>query len=523
MIIGDKFDRYVIKDKLGEGGFGQVFKAYDEKLGREVAIKVLPRNQVSILEAQILAKLDNPHIVKIHDLLEGPQSIYLVMEYIPHSSIMQQKLNLEEILDLAIQVCTGLAEIHRHGFVHQDIKPGNILRDAKTGKCKITDFGIAAKTKSGKPEIIGTPRFMAPEQRRGGIVDQRTDIYGLAKVISALIQHNQIQVVPARLGQILRKATEYNSRQRFKDVEEFKTALIKLRMSLGSWQLMEQVLPEFGDLVKRKRLLKNVVNVVLAMITTLIVMRLPLIETVRFYQSSFQLYLAPLLVGLVAAYSLSLAVFFIFVLIFPPLMVSWASLAVLIGLSVLLLGPWIFRYPLIFISLVLAMLWPSPKLLLVLPILAGYYFGFPGSLLTGSLLPFCYYLVDEIEIINLPVPIRNGNWLITGLSQISIDEMWEIVSMVRHWSSHLSFDYGVLGLIMGIGAAILATRGKLGLWLFIGVTGLGFLIVLPQLLSYWLITSTTLLVSIFLKNKISKREQSQEQSQFWNKPTLACK
>ena len=77
----------------------------------------------------------------------------------------------------------------------------------KTGKCKITDFGIAAKTKSGKPEIIGTPRFMAPEQRRGGIVDQRTDIYGLAKVISALIQHNQIQVVPARLGQILRKAT----------------------------------------------------------------------------------------------------------------------------------------------------------------------------------------------------------------------------------------------------------------------------------------------------------------------------
>ena len=69
--------------------------------------------------------------------------------------------------------------------------------------------------------------------------------------------------------------------------------------------------------------------------------------------------------------------------------------------------------------------------------------------------------------------------------------------MVRHWSSHLSFDYGVLGLIMGIGAAILATRGKLGLWLFIGVTGLGFLIVLPQLLSYWLITSTTLLVSIF--------------------------
>ena len=98
-----------------------------------MAIKVLPRNQVSILEAQILAKLDNPHIVKIHDLLEGKIKINLFgyMEYIPHSSIMQQKLNLEEILDLAIQVCTGLAEIHRHGFVHQDIKPGNILRDAQ--------------------------------------------------------------------------------------------------------------------------------------------------------------------------------------------------------------------------------------------------------------------------------------------------------------------------------------------------------------------------------------------------------
>lgn len=532
---GKRLERYIIKEKLGEGGFGQVFRGFDEKLNRDVAIKVLPRNNLSLLEGQIIAKLDNPHIVKIHDVLEGSQSSYLIIEYIPHSSIMQQNLSLDDILDLGIQVCNGLSEIHAHGFVHQDIKPGNILREARTGKCKITDFGIAAKTKRGQREIIGTPKFMAPEQRRGGRVDQRTDIYGLAKVISALIHHNEITVVPAKLGQILRQAAHSQPNQRYDNVQQFKEALIKLQVSLGSWHLMEQVMPELGDGVLKfkdffgkKKLIATILNSVLAALATIIVMGTPLVALAAFYHLEFQLYVAPLLVGLIGAYSLPLALCVLLLLALPPLISSWASLGVIFGLVALFMVRWIYRYPLIFIGLILATLWSSPLFILALPIIAGFYYGFFPSLLAGVWLPITYFMLDKLpltvtyqSLINTPMGLTEGNWLVASFGQISAQEIWEILSLLGEWIHHPTFDYGVLGLILGLGAALVGRRGKFGLFLYAITTGLGFAFAVPYLLWQWAVIMIVLVVSVLIRDHMEKKPK--KTGQIWNKPTLACK
>ena len=191
---------YEILQVLGQGAFGIVFKAFDEKLHRLVAIKVLnpqmaatsPPRKRFLREARSAAAIRHENIVQVYSVEEQPLP-YLVMEYIDGQTLQQKldgtgPLELSEILKIGRQLATGLAAAHAKGLIHRDIKPGNILLERGVEQCvKITDFGLAraaddaSLTKTGL--ISGTPMYMAPEQANGAALDHRTDLFSLGSVL----------------------------------------------------------------------------------------------------------------------------------------------------------------------------------------------------------------------------------------------------------------------------------------------------------------------------------------------------
>jgi WD40 repeat protein/tRNA A-37 threonylcarbamoyl transferase component Bud32 len=194
---------YEIREALGSGGMGIVLKAFDPKLHRVVAIKVLaPQLATSatarkrfVREAQAAAAVRDQHVVDIHAVDEANGLPYLVMEYISGISLQEcldrtGPLELKEILRIGIQTATGLAAAHAQGLIHRDIKPANILLENGVQRVKITDFGLAraaddaSLTQSGV--VAGTPQYMAPEQARGEAVDHRADLFSLGSVLYAL-------------------------------------------------------------------------------------------------------------------------------------------------------------------------------------------------------------------------------------------------------------------------------------------------------------------------------------------------
>ena len=196
-------DRYEIEEILGEGGMAFVYKAKDRQLQRTVAIKTLKPNYVSQekfvdrfrREAQTAANLNHPNIVQIFDwgIEEEP---YFVMEYIEGNTLTSiissnRTVGLNDILYIGSQVASGLKEAHKHGLVHRDIKPGNIMI-TPSGKVKVTDFGIVSLqneesdiTKTGA--VLGTASYISPEQAQGKAVSFESDLYSLGTVLYELI------------------------------------------------------------------------------------------------------------------------------------------------------------------------------------------------------------------------------------------------------------------------------------------------------------------------------------------------
>ena len=191
---------YEILQVLGQGAFGIVFKAFDEKLHRLVAIKAMnpqlaatsPPRKRFLREARSVAAIKHENIVQVYSVEEQPLP-YLVMEYIDGQTLQQKldgagPLEVPEILHLGRQMAAGLAAAHEKSLIHRDIKPGNILLEAGAEqKVKITDFGLAraaddaTMTRTGT--ISGTPMYMAPEQAMGQDLDHRADLFSLGSVL----------------------------------------------------------------------------------------------------------------------------------------------------------------------------------------------------------------------------------------------------------------------------------------------------------------------------------------------------
>ena len=202
LAAGTAISHYRIIEKIGAGGMGEVYLADDTELDRKVALKFLPLQFVSDegfkarfrREAHAAAVLEHPNIVTIHEVSEHQGRPYIVMQYVEGKSlrdiIKEKELPIDEIIDLAIQICEGLGAAHDRKVVHRDIKPSNIVIDAH-GRPKILDFGLASVqgsehlTKTGS--TLGTIGYMSPEQIHGKQLDQRSDIFSLGVILYEMI------------------------------------------------------------------------------------------------------------------------------------------------------------------------------------------------------------------------------------------------------------------------------------------------------------------------------------------------
>lgn len=193
---------YQVRELIGRGGMGIVLRAFDAKLNRVVAVKVLAPELAAqptarrrfLREAQAAAAVTHPHVVTIHAVDEDEWP-YLVMEYIDGCSLQDKiersgTLKLTEVLRIGTQIAEGLAAAHKQGLIHRDVKPANILLENGVERVKITDFGLARAaddmTLTRPGEIAGTPQYMSPEQASGERVDQRSDLFSLGCVLYAM-------------------------------------------------------------------------------------------------------------------------------------------------------------------------------------------------------------------------------------------------------------------------------------------------------------------------------------------------
>jgi len=203
-MIGQTIGHYQVLEKIGAGGMGVVYRARDQRLNRDVALKVLPPGKLGEdaprkrfrKEALALAKLNHPNIGTVYDFDVQDDLDFLVMEYIPGETLGQRLANgtlpEKEWISISLQIAAALEEAHEHGIVHQDLKPGNIMVTPK-GQVKVLDFGLARLLDADAASELtatltqtdgaGTLPYMAPEQLRGDPVDARTDIFAAGVVL----------------------------------------------------------------------------------------------------------------------------------------------------------------------------------------------------------------------------------------------------------------------------------------------------------------------------------------------------
>lgn len=199
--------RYELGEEIGRGAMAIVHRAYDPRLQRTIAIKILrpevasdaARRQYFLTEAHAAGRLAHAGIVTVHDVGEGDDSPFMAMELLAGPTLQEildrsGRLPVTEVVDIGLQLAEALDYAHRRGVVHRDIKPDNIVRMHEGEGVKLTDFGIARLRETDRlapaeqrEDVIGTPNFMAPEQIRGEEIDGRADLYGLGVVMYVLL------------------------------------------------------------------------------------------------------------------------------------------------------------------------------------------------------------------------------------------------------------------------------------------------------------------------------------------------
>ncbi len=280
-MLGKSFGNYQITAHLGKGGMGDVYRARDARLDRDVAIKTLPPEFTSDAdrlarferEAKLLASLNHPNIAAIYGLEEAEDQQCLVLELVEGENLAERLLRagpipLEEALPIALQIAGGLEAAHESGVVHRDLKPGNVMVDGE-GRVKLLDFGLAkadeVASSGSSPDlsksptltaqmtqagvILGTAQYMSPEQARGKAVDKRADIWAfgcvlfemltgspafggsdIAEILSAVIRlEPDLQRLPAETPRTVRRLIERclrkDPRSRLRDVGDARTEL----------------------------------------------------------------------------------------------------------------------------------------------------------------------------------------------------------------------------------------------------------------------------------------------------------
>jgi hypothetical protein len=207
--------RYRIVAPVGQGGMGEVYRAEDLRLGQTVALKFLPKTLAHIPEAwsrvvrevRIARQISHPNVCRVFDIGESNEGPFLAMEFIDGedlASLLRRigRLHADKGLQVAHQLCTGLAAAHELGIVHRDLKPANIMIDGR-GRVRITDFGLAALVEELRKEqvLAGTPGYMAPEQVSGGKITSRTDVYAAGLVMYELFSGRQAFLLTKALDQ----------------------------------------------------------------------------------------------------------------------------------------------------------------------------------------------------------------------------------------------------------------------------------------------------------------------------------
>ena len=203
---GDRLGRFEIRQEVGRGGFGAVYEAFDTELNRIVAVKTLrlsrPRRDLSSdwikKEAEAVARLDHPCIVTLFDVGTCDSGPYLVMELLRGKTLAQRiaegPIPEGEALRIAEEMAKGLAHAHQRGVLHRDLKPSNVFL-CDDSRVKLLDFGLAHLLGTEGVSGAGTPAYMAPEQTRGGEVDQRADVYAAGRVLGDMLGRRRPRVL----------------------------------------------------------------------------------------------------------------------------------------------------------------------------------------------------------------------------------------------------------------------------------------------------------------------------------------
>ena len=277
-LIGQTLSRYRIDAALGAGGMGEVYRATDTTLGRDVAIKVLPAAFASDperlarfeREAKLLASLNHPNVAHVYGferatLSDGSVVHFLAMELVEGEDLAERlrrgEVPVDEALAIAKQVAEALEEAHEKGIVHRDLKPANV-KVTPDGKVKVLDFGLAkaftGDTASGSSAELsqsptlahtGTAAYMSPEQARGRVVDKRADVWAFGALLYEMLTGRRLfegetvsdtlaavlktdpawaalpAGTPAAVRKLLRRCLERDAKQRLRDVGEARVAL----------------------------------------------------------------------------------------------------------------------------------------------------------------------------------------------------------------------------------------------------------------------------------------------------------